>query len=243
MMSMKKVRYIFHLIGIGVVALSLSCNNGQDNNKKKNTTTKLEPAEAILDAKQLMRDGDLILRSDDDLVSLSLRNFSKTDKSYSHCGIAYHEDTAWYVYHLMAGDENPGDLMEREEFSSFVSPHMKTGFGLFRYQLNEQEQDSFRTIVRRYWEQKTKFDKKFDLKTDDVLYCAEMVYKGLAAATHGRVILPTTVRENYRPEQPQYKDLFFKRLVYVALDNLFLNPYCKEIKRYRYPHTSLEREQ
>lgn len=201
-----------------------------------------EPALAITEAKELLQNGDLILRTDDDVVSASLRNFSATDKTYSHCGMVYLEGADWFVYHLMAGDENPSDEMEREKFDSFVNPFHKSRFGIFRYLLKKEESEKMQVQVYKYMNAKTKFDKKFDLKSDDALYCAEMVYKGLKTATSGRVILPTTVRNNFNPERYNKSTTEIKRFEFIALDNLYLNPFCKEIKRFRYPNTSLERE-
>ncbi len=214
----------------------------QTEKKVVNKSVFTEPSLAIDQGKQLLQNGDLVLRTDDDVVSASLRNFSVTDKSFSHCGIAYYEDSAWYVYHLMAGDENPSDLMERERFESFVSANRKSRYGIFRYQLSTDEKVKFQTEVYRFMANHTLFDKDFDLKTDEKLYCAEMVYKGLKTATNNRVILPVTVRKNFDPKRYKKSGPELKRFEFVALDNLFLNPFCKEIKRYRYSNTSLERE-
>lgn len=220
--------------------LVFSCR--QEEKKAETKTTFTEPAVAIGEGKKLLQNGDLVMRTDDDVVSASLRNFSKTDKSYSHCGMVYLEDSNWYVYHLMAGDENPSDLMEREKFESFVSPNRKSRFGIFRYQLSNDEQIKMQAGVYKYMSEKTLFDKEFDLKTDDKLYCAEMVFKGLIEATDGRVVIPSTVRNNLDPKRYNKTGAEIKRFEFIALDNLYLNPFCKEIKRFRYPNTSLERE-
>ena len=222
------------------ILLMASCKLPEKKAVNKSVFT--EPVLAINQGKQVLQNGDLVLRTDDDVVSASLRNFSVTDKSYSHCGIVYYEDSAWYVYHLMAGDENPSDLMERERFESFVSPNRKSRFGIYRYELSTDEKVNLQTEVYRFMANHTLFDKDFDLKTDDKLYCAEMVYKGLKTATNDRVILPVTVRKNFDPKRYNKTGPQLKRFEFVALDNLFLNPFCKEIKRFRYPNTSLERE-
>lgn len=197
----------------------------------------------IFEGKQLLQDGDLIMRADDDIVSTSLRNFSQKDKTYSHCGIAYFEDTTWFVYHLMAGDENPSEIIKKENFDSFVSPHIKTGFGIFRYSMTSDEQNKMKQQIHLYFAQKIHFDKKFDLKSDDQMYCAEMVYKGLRAATKERIILPITERENYSTKKLIGVDTAtIKHFKYVAMDNLYMNPYCREIKRYCYFKNSLEKK-
>ncbi|MES2776562.1 MAG: YiiX/YebB-like N1pC/P60 family cysteine hydrolase [Bacteroidota bacterium] len=226
---------------VSLLLFMVSCK--QQEKKEPTTTVFTEPAVAIAEGKQLLQNGDLVLRTDDDVVSASLRNFSKTEKTFSHCGIAYFEDSAWYVYHLLAGDENPSDLMERERFESFVDDHRKSRYGIFRYALTNTETQKMQAIVYQYMNEKTLFDKQFDLKSNDKLYCAEMVYKGLMKATNGRVVLPVTVQNNFKPERYNNNTLKpLKRFEFIALDNLYLNPFCKEVKRFRYPNTSLERE-
>ncbi|MEO7312379.1 MAG: YiiX/YebB-like N1pC/P60 family cysteine hydrolase [Chitinophagaceae bacterium] len=227
--------------GIALWMLAVSCDNKELRPDSKFVFT--EPAVAIAEGKKLLQNGDLILRTDDDIVSASLRNFSKTDKTYSHCGIVYFEDSAWYVYHLLAGDENPSGLMQKERFERFVDAHLKSRYGIFRYSLNEEERHKMQQQVHEYMNNKTLFDTQFDLKSDDKLYCAEMVYKGLLKATNGRVVLPSTVQKNFKPDRYRNKPMpEVKRFEFIALDNLYLNPFCTEIKRFRYPKISLERE-
>lgn len=184
--------------------------------------------------KAKIKDGDLIERSDDDLVSESLRGLSQTDKTFSHSGIAFLEDSNVYVYNNMAGEENKSEQMMREPFDSFVSPHRKDGFGIFRYQLSDEERVKFHDIIKDLYEKKLLFDKSFDLKTDDKQYCSEMIYKALKKATNNRVVLPTTKVQNFKLRDPKYKGMILKEFEYVAIDNLFLNPYTTPIVRISY---------
>ena len=184
--------------------------------------------------KNKIKDGDLVERSDDDLVSESLRGMSQTDKTYSHSGIAFVEDGNVYVYNNMAGAENKNEQMMREPFDSFVSPSRKDGFGIFRYQLSDEERVKIHDIIKDLFDKKLLFDKSFDLKTDDKQYCSEMIYKALKKATNNRVILPTSKVQNFKLRDPKYKGIILKEFEYVALDNLFLNPYCTQLVRISY---------
>jgi hypothetical protein len=188
----------------------------------------------IRESKSKIKDGDLIERSDEDLISESMRNFSKRDKTYSHCGIAFIEDGEVYVYNNMAGEENKSEKMIREPYDSFVSPFQKNGFGIFRYAFTGDEITKLHAITKEYHQQGLLFDKTFDLKTDDKMYCAEMIYKFVKTATAGRVAIPTSKIENFKVKDRKYKDLVMKEFEYVGLDDLFLNPYCKEISRISY---------
>lgn len=190
--------------------------------------------ELIKENKAKLKDGDLVMRSDDGIESESLRSFSTKDKSFSHCGIVFIEKDTPVVYHNMAGDENPNEILLRQTFDYFVDSKHKTGFGIFRYSLTPDEIEKLHSISKEYLAKGLKFDKTFDLKTNDKMYCAEMIYKFLRQATNGRVNLPTTTIKNFRVRDPKYKGLVLKEFEYVALDNLFLNPDCKELSRIAY---------
>jgi hypothetical protein len=190
----------------------------------------------IKNADTLLHDGDLVTRSDDDFESLTLQNFSNTDRSYSHSGIAFKEDSGFVIYHSMTGVENPAGTCRRDAFDSFVNPVRKTGFGIFRYQLSQKEVEKFHSILKENHRKNIPFDLTFNIKTDDSLYCSEMIYKGLKAATNNRIVLPTTVLTNFRPKIMGYKynQAFLKKFEYISLDNLYLNPFCKEVTRVKY---------
>ena len=63
-----------------------------------------------------------------------------------------------------------------------------------------------------------------------------MIYKALKTATGNRVILPSSVIENFRPKIMGYKlsNVFIKKFEFIGIDDLYLNPFCKEINRVKY---------
>lgn len=221
-------------VGFSFCTRSSSNNNTVGNTAKMKKKTDAVILELISQNKPRLKDGDLVQRTDDDFVSETLRDMSVTDKTYSHCGFAFLENGQWMVYNNMAGEENKLEKMMREPFDSFVSPNKKTGFGIFRYDLSDSELTRLHKITTYNYDKGLKFDKTFDLKTDDKMYCAEMIYKFLIQATNGRVVLPTTKKTNFRPKDPKYKGTVLKEFEYVAMDNLNLNPFCKEISRVSY---------
>jgi len=224
---------------ITTITFSFCTRTGSNNNTVGNTANMKRKKEAVIleliaQNKPRLKDGDLVQRTDDDFVSETLRDMSVTDKTYSHCGFAFYEDGQWMVYNNMAGEENKLEKMMREPFDSFVSPNKKTGFGIFRYNLSDSEFAKLYKITKFNYDNGLKFDKTFDLKTDDKMYCAEMIYKFLIQATNGRVVLPTTKKTNFKLKDPKYKGAVLKEFEYVAMDNLNLNPFCKEISRVSY---------
>lgn len=184
--------------------------------------------------KTRIKDGDLIMRADADFESETIRAMSKEDRTYSHSGIAFIEGGDVFVYNNIGGSENRSEQMLRESFDSFVSPHRKDGFGIYRYQLNESERIRIHEIVRNLFDEKQLFDKSFDLKTDDKQYCSEMIAKALKKASGSRIILPTTRIYNFKLRDPKYKGQVLKEFEYYALDNLYLNTFCSPIVRISY---------
>ena len=190
----------------------------------------------VQNVKPLLSDAMLVMRSDNDYESLTLQNFSKRERVYSHAGILFREGEEFMVYHSMTGLENPSGTIRRDPFDSFVNPSQKTGFGLFQYRLHAGESRQLHALLKKGFEEKTPFDIFFNLRSDDSLYCSEMIYKNLIKATAGRVVLPFSYILDFHPKIMGYKhnNVRFKRFEYIGLDDLYLNPFCREVKRVAY---------
>lgn len=236
------MRYLFISLIILSFLLSItivSCNEASTPSANKTDSSISTSTDALLKikkAKELLQNGQLITRSDNDFESMILQNFSRRERVYSHSGIVFKEDTVYMVYHCMGGEENPDGACKKEPFDSFVNPLQKTGFGIFQYQLLPTETDSLHQILKKYYQQKIPFDASFNLKTTDSLYCSEMIWLALNKATRGRLIIPSSHIDNFKPKIMGYKfnSLFFKRFDFIGIDDLYLNSFCKEVIRVKY---------
>lgn len=225
--------FVLNIVLLYSTALLCSCGE----NKATVPVSKHSGNKTVIDkGRALLQDGDLVMRSDNDFESLTLQNFSDSDRTYSHAGIAFKENGQFMVYHSMTGSENPSGLVRKDPFDSFVSPERKTGFGIFRYGVSGEEKEKLHAVLKENISKKIPFDVTFSLRTDDSLYCSEMIYKALKTSTGGRVVLPTSTLKNFQPKilGYKYKNVFLKRYEYISLDNLYLNPFCKEILRVTY---------
>ncbi len=215
--------------------ISYSCDELRNKNEKHSlpgtATSSMNNIAFIEKGKSLLSTGDLLTRSDDDFESLGLQNFSKKDRTYSHSGIIFKEEDGWFVYHSMAGMENPDACIIREPYDSFVNPVKKTGFGIFRYRLTPVEIIALHTLYKKYYAEKLPFDKSFNLNNDDSMYCSEIIFKSLKKVTGNRVILPTSSLTNFKPKTTgmRFKNTFFKKFDYVGIDDLYLNSFCTKI--------------
>ena len=166
--------------------------------------------------RRLIRTGDLILRTGRDFASETFRQMSVHDRTYSHCGIALVVHDSVVVFHAIGGSFNPDQQLRRDPLEVFCNPYENRGFAIYRYDLSPQAIPRLMDTVGQWYGRKIPFDLNFDLATDDRMYCAEFVYKAVTRATGDTVRLPVTVFAGRR---------------FVTIDDLFLNPWCRAIRR------------
>jgi hypothetical protein len=221
-----------------------SCSGMTEDEKKElHTVSSSDIAERWISVKTLadsVIEGDLVVRCGNDFTSESLKDFSQTEKLYSHSGIAFIHNGSMYVYSNMAGDLNPDEVMRRDPLDSFLTPENNIAIGLNRYQLTKNETDILKSIVLNHFENKLRFDMNFDLSTDDKMYCVEMIAKSVVEATAGRIrftksMVNDELRKKYLKMAIQKNVLptpeAANQREYLAIDNLYLNPECREIKK------------
>ncbi|MDB5198206.1 MAG: hypothetical protein JWO92_169 [Chitinophagaceae bacterium] len=205
----------------------VACNNSSIYNPLKlnavdSAVIKLKNERAFVSIekeKPLIQQGDMILRTGNDFTSESLRQLSFTDKTYSHCGIASIENDTVFVYHALGGEWNPDEKLRRDPLELFCNPEENRGFGIFSFKFNASQINTLDSLVKAWYKNGLMFDMKFDLATNDRMYCAEFVSKAVSQCTNHRINFSTSRINNFE---------------FVAVDNLFLNPGCLEKKRVRY---------
>jgi hypothetical protein len=181
---------------------------------------KIENAFIQIDAaKKIVATGDLIVRTGNDFTSESLRSLNQKDKTYSHCGIASIENDTLYVYHALGGEWNPDQKIRRDRFEYFAEPYSNRGIGIYRYQLNTAEIDTLMVTVKKLRWLGIMFDMKFNLQTNDRMYCAEFVYKAYLLGCNGKLQFTTSRIGEFE---------------FVGVDDLFLQPQCKAQKKILY---------
>ena len=186
----------------------------------------------------MARDGDLVVRDYNDQVSGLIKKFSRTDPSYSHAGIVLVEDGQPFVYHMYKDGGDSKGSIRKDSIHLFYDRRYNNGFGVFRYNFSGIECQKLKATLLNWQRKGIEFDKLFDLETDDKMYCSEMVAKLVMTATDGRISFATT-----KPTEKE-KQIFWlmnhlpattiadDRI--IAIDNLYLNPNCRELKRFSY---------
>ncbi len=169
--------------------------------------------------KPFIKNGDLIVRTGNDFTSESLRSLNQRDKTYSHCGIASIEHDTLYVYHALGGEWNPNQNIRKDIFVFFAEPYSNRGIAVYRYAITKAETDSLLATVKNMHKSGIMFDMKFDLESNDRMYCAEFVYKAYKTGTNGKLAFNTSRIDTF---------------TFVGVDDLFLQPLCTLQKKILY---------
>jgi hypothetical protein len=186
----------------------------------------------------LLQEGDLVLRLNHDPASQFIKYFNRQDKSYSHAGIVLFENGYPYVYHIVNGDENPGEHIKKDSLLRFCNPRKNFGFGIYRYKTDSAEVKKLKAVIFSWQKKKVQFDHSFNLKTDDRMYCSEMITKALARATGNRIEItstqPTAIEAAVLSSHVGLPLVVARKLKMIAIDNLYMNAHCAPIFRYQF---------
>ena len=167
----------------------------------------------------LLQQGDIVVRTGNDITSAMFCKMNRNDKTFSHCGIVIMEHGYPFIYHSIGGEDNPDETLRRDSASFWFSPRHNLGFGILRYSYTTAQLDSLKSIVMRYHTAKKKFDMDFNLRDDNRLYCAEFVYNSLNYAMADSSFIKTSN---------------WMRKEYVAIDNFTHHPKAHLICQVRY---------
>lgn len=196
------------------------------------------PYKMITEGQTLLKEGDLVVRLNRDPASRFIKNFNRHDKSYSHAGIVLFENGYPYVFHIINGEENPGERIRKDSLKQFCSPGKNMAYGIFRYEMTPCEIKKLKGTIYKWYANGIQFDSLFNLNTNSRMYCSEMVSKALSSATNNRIRIKTTgLTITEALTFSAYTHLPFsyaRRLRAISIDNLYTNSFCRLIKRYNY---------
>lgn len=192
----------------------LSCQKTEEKTKTIIPDVSKEIFTKIDSLKRDIQNGDIITRTGNDFTSENLRLMNIRDKTYSHCGIAFIEHDTIFVYHSIGGDFNPNQALKRETIETFVNPVENRGFGIFRFNQTENENNQLKWLCNEFYSIKLPFDMKFDLKTDDKMYCAEFVGKTLELASNNNIKINRSKIQTFE---------------FIGVDDIILHNECHKI--------------
>ena len=198
----------------------------------------IDPCMMINEGQTLLKEGDLVVRLNQDPTSQFIKNLNRHDRKYSHAGIVLYEKGYPIIYHIVNGDEQPDGQLRKDSLSKFCNPRKNLAYGIFRYEMETNEIKYLKELIHKWYAKGVRFDLKFDLKTDNRMYCSEMISKVLGRATGKRILIETTKLTHKEAGLfSVYMHLPFtyaSELQVVPIDNLYTNPFCHLIKEYNY---------
>ena len=227
------VKWIFFQMMIMVL---FSCTIRDKKPEESSTNAYAAFYEKILEGNTLLKDGDLVVRSGEEISSQLIKKINRKDQTWSHSGIVFYENGYPYIYHIVTGDENPSEKLRRDSLERYSNPRKNSGFAIYRYDMNNEELNIFRNTILDWYQKDIVFDSLFNMKTDDKMYCSEMIRKALIKSTNNRIKLETTEPTDQEAKffAPHLKvdEKYLRSLQIVTIDNLFINPNCRLIKRF-----------
>ena len=129
--------------------------------------------------RQLVKSGDIICRAGSGIWSDLATELSPREKRFSHAGIILvANDSTVSVVHAEANDYTGIGAIKEEPLAHFLSGG--NDFAIFRLRQQHPQifdTETFTTNIRKYLG--IPFDYKFDLLTEDRMYCTEFIYHAM----------------------------------------------------------------
>jgi len=198
------MKILYYISSFLLIFFIISCNENESIpavDLRQEPTAKDTIQQHTDSLKNMCQPGDLIVRLGDDFISDRIRYLSVKDHSYSHAGIIVVHDNKKMVCHIYPDDFVPGaDTVRYDIIDSFLNTRTNLKCALYRYDISDSEKINLEGEFNSYHNRKVHFDKRFELKTEDKIYCSEMIYKALKKVTNNRII----IAQSFVPENMQH---------------------------------------
>lgn len=176
-MLSRKMLFVF-LLFLAIIGFVIVC--GQS---KSSEASPVKPSYDIWELPAL-HEGDLIFRKGRSLVS---RVVLMNDRAspYSHVGIVAFKNGEPFVVHAVPGepDVNGEEKVKCDTPADFLDNEKADLFAVFRMTDDEKHQAKMAAQkAMDYFEMGLPFDKTLDFRSNDKLYCTELVWKAYLAA-------------------------------------------------------------
>ncbi len=151
--------------------------------KTGNTPMNPRPTVDIMEMPELL-EGDLIFRKGRSLVSTVVLMNDRAS-AYSHVGIVSFKNGNPFIVHAVPGepDESGEEKVKCDTPVDFLNEEKASLFAIYR--LAEDEKHKAKVAAHEamnYYEKGLSFDKGLDFRSDDKLYCTELVWKAYLKA-------------------------------------------------------------
>jgi hypothetical protein len=111
----------------------------------------IDPFAMINEGQSLLKEGDLVVRLNQDPASQFIKSFNRHDKNYSHAGIVLFESGYPYIYHIVNGEENPDEKLRKDTLGRFCNPRKNIAYGIFRYEIEAGEIKRLKDLIHKWY--------------------------------------------------------------------------------------------
>lgn len=167
---------------------------------------------------KIAKPADLIFRRSNEFWGDIAAKMSRTDARFSHVGIVIVEDGLVKVIHADGNPLQGSPRLVKQLITEWLDG--VKDFGLFRLNITDQTRDRVIKEANRLFDEGVPFDTKFNLSTDDQLYCTEFVVKVIYRAQLNSKETPVVFAT----------ERFIDGRQYIPLDAIFLNERVREIR-------------
>lgn len=179
---MKRIFFITTCIlilisGVTIILFLLFVQKGNLNSNKTNFN--------------FLRNGDLVLRRGRSVESFAVYALDK-NRDYSHIGIVVIENDTPFIIHVVP--DKP-DLVRKESPAVFLSNENASHFKIIRSDFPSDRLKAVAETALSFYKKQLVFDNKYDLSTDDELYCSELIIK---AFEKNKIYFPDIVPQKLR---------------------------------------------
>ncbi|WP_163305622.1 YiiX/YebB-like N1pC/P60 family cysteine hydrolase [Dysgonomonas sp. 521] len=161
-----------------------------------------------------IRSGDIICRLGNGFFSNQFKEYSLTEKLYSHAGIVEQSGDSLFVIHAEASELTGIGHVKRESIQVFLDG-IRT-WGVYRISADDSVRNDIAVFAKEYFLKKTPFDMDFDAGNDSKVYCTELVALAVNRAVNDSLVKPAIQ--------------FGHRKIY-GIDNVYLLPDITVIKK------------
>lgn len=172
-----------------------------------------EPNNLAMDA-SLLQPGDLIYRLGNGLYSVYFKDFSRTEKLYSHVGVVAKMasgDSLWVV-HSEASELTGQGNVRMETLPIFLKD--SNSWAVYRLKKEEKVRSKIAHRALEYYHRAVPFDLEFDVADSTAFYCTELVMHCVNAAIGEYLIQPNTLVQGKR---------------FVAIDDTYLHDWIEPV--------------
>lgn len=127
--------------------------------------------------KELIKDGDIILRHGYGLVSDVIAEQLAPHIGVSHCAIVCKDSNHLGIIHSVSRSLSPFDGVQYQEFDSFIFDSKMNSVIVVRYKSPKGNNTGISQRAKEYFKNRVEFDHDFDINDSTKFYCTELLWK------------------------------------------------------------------